>query len=137
MTQAATMVMKWLRRTNLRRRRSSGAMRFSGGRLWLNDACVVRTEVARDEFVRIRVPAKDVSIALSDYSESSIANRIPATIKNISDIDVATALLQLKLENEDGSSMLLARLTRRSVHQLKLEAGMQVWAQIKSAAIIR
>ncbi|WP_420590963.1 molybdenum ABC transporter ATP-binding protein [Bacterioplanoides sp.] len=112
-------------------------LRFSGGRLWLNDACVVRPEVERDELVRIRVPAKDVSIALSDYSESSIANRIPATIQNISDIDVATALLQLKLENEDGSSMLLARLTRRSVHQLKLETGMQVWAQIKSASIIR
>lgn len=112
-------------------------LRFPGGQLWLSDDCVVRSEMAEDEPIRVRIPAKDVSIALNDHSQSSIVNRIPATIKNINDIDVATALLQLQLENDDGSSLLLARLTRRSVHHLGLAKGMKVWAQIKSAAIMR
>ena len=112
-------------------------LRFPGGGLWLSDDNLVQSETTASELVRIRVPAKDVSIALNDQLESSIANRIPATIQSIKEIDGATAILQLSLENEDGFSMLLARITRRSVHQLQLQPGKRVWAQIKSAAIVR
>ena len=112
-------------------------LRFPGGGLWLSDDNLVQSETTASELVRIRVPAKDVSIALNDQLESSIANRIPATIQSIKEIDGATAILQLSLENEDGFSMLLARITRRSVHQLQLQPGKRVWAQIKSASIVR
>ncbi|MCD8532699.1 MAG: TOBE domain-containing protein [Saccharospirillaceae bacterium] len=41
-------------------------------------------------------------------------------------------LLTLRLS---GGGVLRARLTQRSVAQLGLQAGMQVWAQVKSVAL--
>ena len=35
-----------------------------------------------------------------------------------------------------GGTLLLARLTARSVHALDLQPGKRVWAQIKSVAVI-
>ncbi|WP_417321186.1 molybdenum ABC transporter ATP-binding protein [Emcibacter sp.] len=84
--------------------------------------------------IRLRVLARDVSIALSDQRDSSILNRLPAEIAEIADgSDPALAMVYLKV----GETMLVARLTRRSVAELGLVPGMKVWAQIKSVAIVQ
>lgn len=82
--------------------------------------------------VRVRILARDVSIALNNYSDSSISNRLAAEIIALmEDADPAQLIVQLKL----GSDVILARITRRSAHRLKLTVGQSVVAQIKSVAL--
>lgn len=86
------------------------------------------------EDVRIRILAKDVSLSLTNHDDTSIVNRIPATIADIkSDKDNAMALVRLTV----GTDFLVAKMTQKSVHHLGLKNGMEVWAQIKSVAIVR
>ncbi|WP_372750271.1 molybdenum ABC transporter ATP-binding protein, partial [Litorivivens sp.] len=102
---------------------------FDGGELWLRDS---GDAIGRS--VRVRVLARDISLALSVDDNTSILNRLATTVTDIiDDEDEAMALIRLTV----GSSSLLARVTRRSVAQLGLQPGMPVWAQIKSAAMIR
>lgn len=101
---------------------------FKGGMLWVkaqNDSI--------GDSVRVRVLASDVSIALSNHKDSSILNRLQATVAEISKDSGAMALLKLKV----GEDVLLARLSNRSVEELKLQIGSSVWAQIKSVAVAR
>jgi molybdate transport system ATP-binding protein len=79
------------------------------------------------------VLASDVSIALSDHKDSSILNRLQATVSEISKDGDAIALLKLQV----GEDVLLARLSNRSVEELKLQVGSSIWAQIKSVAVAR
>ncbi len=84
--------------------------------------------------VRVRVLARDVSVALSRAHDSSILNILPATVDALHDEDAASVMLRLC--TSDGSA-LLARLTRRSVSALGLKPGLAVHAQIKGAALLR
>lgn len=84
--------------------------------------------------VRVRVLARDVSVALSRPMDSSILNILPATVVALHDEDALSVMLRLGLA--DGSA-LLARLTRRSVVALGLRPGLAVHAQIKGAALLR
>ncbi len=102
---------------------------FDGGSLWLRDS-----GEAIGERLRLQVLARDVSLSLTDNSDSSIVNRLPCTVREIvNEQDEAMALVSLEL----GNSRLVARLSRRSVHELRLLPGMPVWAQIKSVAMLR
>ena len=83
--------------------------------------------------VRVRILARDVSIALSHATNSSILNIIPAEVMEIGDdTHPAQALVKLKLV----ASPVLARLTRRSVESLGLVPGGKAYAQIKAVALI-
>lgn len=81
--------------------------------------------------VRVRVRARDVSLSRSQSVDSSILNQLPAMIVNFEDYDEAAVLVRLKT----GDQFLLARITRRSMSQLKLVEGLQVFAQVKSVSI--
>ena len=101
---------------------------FDGGELWVRDngAAVGKT-------VRLRILARDVSIAHSRHDDVSIINLLPATVGAFAGEDhPALLLLQLQL----GGTALLARLTRRSAHALALAPGCRVWVQIKAVALI-
>jgi len=83
--------------------------------------------------VRLRVDARDVSIALERPAHSSISNILPAQVLDIhDDRDAAQQLVRLQA----GDQRLLARLTRRSVAQLGLAPGKSVFAQVKSVALM-
>jgi molybdate transport system ATP-binding protein len=102
---------------------------FADSHLWLTD-----TGEALDKCYRIRIPAKDVSISLCDEHNSSILNRIPATIESIEVCEQqATCLIHLRIQKQS----LVSQITQKSAWELSLKSGMQVWAQIKSAAILR
>ncbi len=102
---------------------------FDGGDLWLKD-----NGDAIGQSVRIRVLARDVSLSLENHQDTSILNRIPAEILEISPgSDQALSLVRLKV----GSTVIIARVTGRSVEHLQLETGKKLWAQIKSVAIVR
>ncbi len=107
---------------------------FDGGEVWLRDSGhAVHSEV------RVRILARDISLAKERQAESSIVNALPATIVEIiTDEHAGLALvrLQVKDERSGDSSFLVSRVTRRSAHLLGLHEGMPIWAQIKSVAVI-
>jgi molybdate transport system ATP-binding protein len=101
---------------------------FDGGQLWVRDG-----GAAVGHRVRVRILARDVSIAASHHADVSILNLLPATVTALAgEDDPALALVQLQV----GATTLLARLTCRSVDRLDLAPGRPVWAQIKAVALI-
>ena len=102
---------------------------FSGGELWLQDSLH-----SINEKVRIRILARDISLSLTKNEDSSIVNLLPATVTDIS-IDKNSPMAMIKINI--GQTPLLAKLTRRSIAHLELSIGKNVWAQIKSAALVR
>lgn len=84
------------------------------------------------EHLRVRVPARDVSITLTKPEQSSILNILPATIDDIEDTSGARVLIRLLVAGQ----VLLVRLTRKSVVQLQLHIGQSVFAQIKTVALL-
>ncbi len=82
---------------------------------------------------RIRIPAREVSIALSVPQGTSILNILPAKIIDHSEGDPGRVLVQLCLEGSD--TRLLSRISRYSWERLGLHNGMAVQAQIKSMSL--
>lgn len=102
-------------------------LKFSGGMLWFRD-----TGSRIGDRVRVRILARDISLALSRTSDSSIVNILPATVLEIlPESHPALSLVRLRL----GSDYLLARISSRSIEHLGITPGLSVWAQIKSVAI--
>jgi molybdate transport system ATP-binding protein len=101
---------------------------FDGGELWVRD-----TGAALAQRVRLRILARDVSIAASRHDDVSIMNLLPATVAaHAAEDHPSLVLVQLRL----GRTNLLARLTRRSAARLDLAPGREVWVQIKAVALI-
>ena len=101
---------------------------FDGGELWVRDS-----GAAVGKTVRVRILARDVSIAASRHEDISILNVLPATVTALADEEhPAQVLVQLRV----GQQALLARVTRRSAQHLALQPGRQVWVQIKAVALI-
>lgn len=84
--------------------------------------------------IRLRIQARDVSIALDSATPSSILNRLHAVIEDIQPMNSDPNILQIRLQ-VDGTP-LLSRITRYSAAQLGLKPQQQVIAQIKSVALI-
>ncbi|WP_417504052.1 molybdenum ABC transporter ATP-binding protein [Marinomonas gallaica] len=102
---------------------------FQQTELWVRD-----TGEALGSSIRVRILARDVSLARTALDETSILNRMPATITDICpDRDEAMILVRL----DCGEEVLIARLTKRSLDKMALQVGQEVWAQIKSVAIVR
>ncbi len=81
--------------------------------------------------IRVRVRANDVSLSLTEATDTSILNKLPAEVEAIEDDRPHSALVRLRC----GSETLLARITRRSLTELGLESGVRVIAQIKSVSV--
>ncbi len=90
-------------------------------------------DLAIGQRVRIRILARDVSLARIAPQQSSISNILPVKIIDIStDRDAAQALVRLDL----AGTPLLARITRRSVAMLALQPEQVIYAQVKSVALM-
>ena len=102
---------------------------FTGGELWVKD-----TGERLGKKIRIRILARDVSLALGDYSETSIINRLRTTVDHIgSDTDAAMLIVTLSC----GETKLISRISKRSADHLDIKVGKEVWSQIKGVAILR
>lgn len=102
---------------------------FPGGCLWVRDG-----GQPKGTAVRIRILARDVSLALTPSTDTSLLNSLPVVVEQLADEShPALALCRLRV---GSSSSLLARLTRRSAAALNLQPGQAVWAQIKAVALI-
>ncbi len=101
---------------------------FAGGTLWVRD-----TGLPAGHRVRIRILARDVSVALEHHVRTSILNLLPGTVEAIADEShPAVALVRVNV----GGQPIVARVTRRSAAALGLTPGMPVWLQIKAVALI-
>jgi molybdate transport system ATP-binding protein len=101
---------------------------FDGGALWSRD-----TGHALGDRVRVRVAARDVSLALSELAGTSIANQWSGVLRTLApDVQPSQTLAWVQV----GGVSILARLTRRSVERLQLRVGMPVWVQVKSVALL-
>ena len=101
---------------------------FYGGSLWVS-----KVERAIGSMVRARVLARDVSIATVAPQGSSISNILKARIGDIRDEGPDRVNLRMAV---GSGQLLLSRITRRSCDQLGLAPGMEIFAQVKSVALI-
>lgn len=103
-------------------------VRFGGGALWVRDQGV---PIGRT--VRVRILARDVSLALSLHQDSTIQNRLQGVIESIGpDAHPSQAIVRVRC----GQELILARVTHRSLRALSLQTGARVWCQVKSVALI-
>ena len=80
--------------------------------------------------VLLHIPARDVSLSTTAVDHVSILNRVDGEIETLSDQgDSMLAAVRC------GEQSLLARVTHRSVDELKLKVGVKVQALIKSVAV--
>ena len=103
-------------------------LKFPGGELWVG-----RVDQPTGAVVRARVLARDVSIALQMPQGSSITNILPARIVEIRDEGPDKVNVKMTVGE---AQILLSRITRRSRDLLELAVDMQVYAQVKSVALM-
>lgn len=102
---------------------------FKGGSLYVS-----RRDDPIGRRLRCRIHARDVSIALHPLGESSVLNTLPVLVEAIVPTDTeGHVLLQLKLSDGPG---LLARITKRSCTALNVQPGRQIYAMVKSVALL-
>ncbi len=99
-----------------------------GGELWVG-----HTGQALGTQLRLRILARDVSITRERAQGTSIQNHLPCTVEHIGTPEGHQVLLRLNA----GGTPILARLTTRAVHQLQLQPGQAVWAQIKAVSLVQ
>ena len=101
---------------------------FSGGSLWTRDR-----ELPIGRKVRVRVLARDVSLAQEHPGQSSIQNVLHGRIDAIAnDEHPGLALVRVQV----GDSALVARLTKRAAAELNVTLGQALWVQVKSVALM-
>ncbi|NNL95025.1 MAG: molybdenum ABC transporter ATP-binding protein [Xanthomonadales bacterium] len=123
---AATMVEARVREID--QRYGLAVLEHSGGIL-----TVINDAFEPGQRLRVSIAARDVSISLTEPEDSSILNTLRASIDAMTDLDSALVLLKL----DAGGSPLLARITRKSAQRLSLAVGMNVFAQVKSVALLQ
>jgi molybdate transport system ATP-binding protein len=100
---------------------------FAGGTLLVPDA-----GLASGQRIRVRIHARDVSLTLKPAGGSSILNILPAQVLALIPDSPARVLVQLAV----GEAVILAAITHRSAAALELEPGREIYAQIKSVALL-
>ena len=98
-------------------------------RLWLG----ANTAGETGSSTRVRVLARDVSLALDDPSRISIQNHLRVVVERVDDVRGERTLVSCRLAD---SQLLLAELMPGSVSRLGLEPGRTVFALIKSVALL-
>ncbi len=105
---------------------------FIGGRLW-----VPRLDLPQGAELRLRIRARDVVLAHERPAGTSFLNALPCVVKDIGAEEGAEEGAQVDLRLDAGGAALWARITRRSLHELGLVPGSEVYALIKAGSIDR
>jgi molybdate transport system ATP-binding protein len=103
-------------------------LEFSGGRLIVPDV-----DALPGDAVRLRVRARDVSIALARPHDVSMLNVLKGRVVAVA----AGAGSSCNLRIDIGGVYLAARITRLSADRLKLVPGSEVYALIKAISLDR
>ena len=100
---------------------------FSGGLLYLPTG-----NFRIGQPVRLRIQARDVSLAAEKQENTSILNILETTVVNLSDDNRG----QIMVELDAKGTRLLSRITSKSASVLKLDIGKPIYAQVKGIAVI-
>ncbi|HQR19692.1 MAG TPA: molybdenum ABC transporter ATP-binding protein [Burkholderiaceae bacterium] len=95
---------------------------------------VPQVDVPVGTMVRVRVPARDVALALSQPVDVSTVNRLPGELLTLEPFDATYVDARVRI---GAGVQLRARLTRESSERLALTPGLAVWCLIKSVALDR
>lgn len=111
-------------------------------RLMLQTRPPLQFEIALSELpvgadLRLRIRARDVSIARQPVTGLSIRNQLPARIETVRTDDKGYAELVLRLGEDGSGAGLRSRITAASAQELQLSPGDLVFALVKSIAIER
>lgn len=93
-----------------------------------------RLEAQPGQSIHLHVRARDVSIALHAEERSSILNVLPAVVDAFEETSPGEVLLRLRCPGALDEA-LLARITRKSLEQLAVRVGDQVYARVKSVSM--
>lgn len=86
---------------------------------------------------RLRIAASDVSLAKAAPTESTILNCLPVRIESIEGShDAPQANVILAVGRSTDGDRIIARITRKSLVTLGLREGAEVFAQVKSVALV-
>ncbi|ABM60980.1 molybdenum ABC transporter ATP-binding protein [Halorhodospira halophila] len=91
-----------------------------------------RLDAAIGERVRVRIHARDVSLARELPTQVSLLNRLPGRVAAIDDDPTPSHAL---VRVEVAGQALLARITRRSCQELGLTPGVSIHAMVKGVAL--
>jgi molybdate transport system ATP-binding protein len=100
---------------------------FAGGRLLAPDP-----GLPVGDTVRVRILARDVSLAASRADDSSILNLLPVRVVDLAPDGPSRMMVRI----DAGGAVLLAAVTRRSADTLELARGRELYAQVKSLALL-
>jgi len=101
---------------------------FSGGELMAPDV-----DALVGESLRVRIRARDVSIALEQPRDISVLNCFRGRIAQIG----AEPGTSVDVRIDVGATPILARITRHSAERLRLAEGSEVWALVKAVSLDR
>jgi molybdate transport system ATP-binding protein len=103
-------------------------LEFAGGTLYAPDV-----DALVGERVRVRIRARDVSLATSRPGGISMLNVIAGTVKAVGETGGASVDVQI----DAAGTAIIAQVTRKSLHDLQIGTGTPVYALIKAVAIDR
>ena len=103
-------------------------LRFAGGRLSLP----ADGELQPGSTVRVQLLARDISLTLQRPERTSILNVLAGRVAEIRDAESTLPIVAVEV----GGTLLLARITRKSLVSLSLEPGIEVFVQIKGVALL-
>jgi molybdate transport system ATP-binding protein len=98
---------------------------FDGGEL-----LVPLLDAAVGERVRARIRARDVSLALERPTKLSILNVLPGRVTSIANERDPISDVQVSV----GKAKLTARITRRSIEQLDIRTGQEIYVLVKAVS---
>lgn len=104
--------------------------KFDGGAIRL-----AADHIALGQTYRLQIDARDVSIVKIQPQESSILNVIATSVASLG--DAVDAPHQVDVGLRAGSWDIVARISKKSLDALQLRLGDRVYAQVKSAALVR
>ncbi len=102
-------------------------LRFNGGQI-----VVPLLTHAVGTQVRVRVSARDVSVALENETQSSILNILPAEVIEMVEDNQGHFIVKLAV----GEARLFAHISRKSVELLQLRQGLTLYARVKGMALL-
>ncbi|WP_455221338.1 molybdenum ABC transporter ATP-binding protein [Kaarinaea lacus] len=102
-------------------------LQFPGGQF-----TIAANDLSIGQSVRLRILARDVSLTLEQQTNTSILNIFPATVQELTEENLSQLTVRL---NAHGTPI-LSRITRKSATALGLEIGKEVYAQVKSVALL-
>jgi len=103
-------------------------LQFAGGELLTTDL-----DALAGEHVRVRIRARDVSIALDCPKNISVLNCLPGVVAEIGQDGKSSADVKIDV----GGTSIIARITRHSIGTLRLAPGVRVFALIKAVSLDR